>query len=286
MTSGSTIFRAMGCEVIVAGADRSSLAAIRRLFAARDARFSRFRPDSELCSVNRAAGRPTRVSRPFAEAVSCALGMAVQTGGLVDPTVGGSLAALGYGRDFAELGDDLSPAGPVAAAVGWHRVILTGLVLRIPAGCALDLNGVVKAAAVDEAVGLLTGDGFVSAGGDLAVRGPQDVALPGDDAVRVIHGGVATSGTSRRRWRRGGVWYHHLIDPATGLPAESPWREVTASGETCLAADVAARAALLAGDDGPDWLDQRGIPGRLVAVDGRVRINDAWAAMTEAGLCT
>jgi FAD:protein FMN transferase len=276
----------MGCEVIVAGADRRSLAAIRQLFAARDARFSRFRPDSELSSVNRAAGRPTRVSRPFADAVSCALGMAVQTGGLVDPTVGGSLVALGYGRDFAQLGDDPSPAGPVTAAVGWHRVILTGLVLRLPAGCALDLNGVVKAAAVDEAVGLLTGDGFVSAGGDLAVHGPQDVALPGDGAVRVIRGGVATSGSSRRRWRRGGVWYHHLIDPATGLPAESPWREVTASGETCLAADVAARAALLAGDDGPDWLDQRGIPGRLVAVDGRVRINDAWAAMTEAGLCT
>jgi FAD:protein FMN transferase len=280
------MFRAMGCEVVVAGADRRSLAAIRRLFAARDAMFSRFRPDSELCSVNRAAGRLTCVSRPFADVVSCALGMAAQTGGLVDPTVGGSLVALGYGRDFGELGDDPSPAGPVAAAVGWHQVTLTGLVLRMPAGCALDLNGVVKAATVDEAAGLLPDDGFVSAGGDLAVRGAQDVALPGGDAVRVIHGGVATAGTSRRRWRRGGAWYHHLIDSATGLPAESPWREVTASGATCLAADVGARAALLAGEDGPDWLDRRGIPGRLVAVDGRVRINETWAAMTGVGLCT
>jgi thiamine biosynthesis lipoprotein len=280
------IFRAMGCDVVVAGSDRRSLGAIRHLFDARDEMFSRFRPSSELCSVNRAAGRPTYVSRQFAGAVSCALAMAEQTRGLVDPTVGGSLAALGYGRDFAQLGDDPSPAAPVAASPGWGGVELTGLVLRIPAGCALDLNGVVKAATVDEAANVLPGEGFVAAGGDIAVRGATDVGLPGGGAVRVVRGGLATSGTTRRRWRRGGVWYHHLIDPATGLPARSPWREVTASGATCLDADVAARAALLAGADGPEWLDRRGIPGRFVDAGGRIRTNAAWAGLTAVPMCT
>jgi thiamine biosynthesis lipoprotein ApbE len=276
----------MGCDVVVAGSDRRSLGAIRHLFDARDEMFSRFRPSSELCSVNRSAGRPTYVSRRFASAISCALAMAEQTGGLVDPTVGGSLTALGYGRDFAQLGDDPSPPAPVAASPGWGRVELTGLVLRIPAGCALDLNGVVKAATVDEAANVLPGEGFVAAGGDIAVRGATDVGLPGGGAVRVVRGGLATSGTTRRRWRRGGVWYHHLIDPATGLPARSPWREVTVSGATCLDADVAARAALLAGADGPEWLDRRGIPGRFVSADGRIRTNGPWAEMTAVPLCT
>jgi FAD:protein FMN transferase len=281
-----TAFRAMGCDIVVAGADVPGLQAIRELFAERDRVYSRFRPDSELSSVNRAAGEPTLVSHRFAEMTRCALAIAEQTGGLVDPTVGASLIALGYGRDFAELGDDPDPPGPVGPAPGWRRIELTGRLLRIPRGCALDLNGVVKAATVDEAVGLLSGEGFVSAGGDLAVSGPTDVALPAGGAVRVVRGGIATAGTRRRRWRRGGAWYHHLIDAATGLPAASPWREVSVSGASCLDADAAARAALLSGAGGPEWLDRRGLPGRFVAEDGRVTVNRTWTEMMIGSACT
>lgn len=286
MNAPPATFRSMGCDVVVSGAGDGELMAIRRVFERDDRMFSRFRPGSELCAVNGAAGTPVLVSPRFAAMVDCALAVARQTDGLVDPTVGGSLAALGYDRDFAGLGDDPAPAAPVAAVPGWRSVELTGRLLRIPAGCALDLNGVVKAAAVDEAAGLLPGDGYVSAGGDLAVRGPADVALPADGAVRVVAGGIATSGTTRRRWRRGGCDRHHLIDPGTGLPVESPWREVTASGASCLDADVAARAGLLRGTDGPAWLDALGVPGRFVDHDGRVTENTTWAAMTAEPACT
>jgi FAD:protein FMN transferase len=279
-------FGCMGCDVVVAGAGDEELVAIRRLFEERDRIFSRFRPASELCAVNRAAGAPTLVSPRFAAMLACALAVARRTDGLVDPTVGASLTALGYDRDFAELGDDPAPARPVAPAPGWRSVELTGRLLRVPQGCALDLNGVVKAAAVDEAACLLPGDGYVSAGGDLAVRGQTDVALPAGGAVRVVSGGIATAGTTRRRWRRGGRDHHHLIDPATGLSAESPWREVTACGASCLDADVAARAALLRGAGGPAWLDSLGIPGRFVDHDGGARANTTWAAMTLEPACT
>jgi FAD:protein FMN transferase len=279
-------FRAMGCDVVVAGADDRELAAIARLFADRERTFSRFLPGSELNAVNRAAGRPTLVSVRFAQALRCALAVARQTDGLVDPTVGGPLAALGYDRDFALLGDDPVAAAPAAAAPGFGRVELTGLLLRMPRGCVLDLNGVVKAATVDEAATLLAGEGFVSAGGDLAVRGPTDVALPAGGAVRVIRGGIATAGTTRRRWRRGDGTHHHLIDPATGLAATSPWREVSACGASCLDADVAARAALLRGAAGPAWLDGLGVPARFVDHGGAVTENGTWAAMTAEPACT
>ena len=132
---------------------------------------------------------------------------------------------------------------------------MVGRLLMRPVGLELDLNGVVKGQTVDEAVGLLSGDGFVAAGGDYAGHGEFDVALPGGDSVRVTHGGLATSGTTKRRWLRAGVWQHHLIDPGSGRPAESPWTEVTVSAGTCLQADVAAKAAFLLGPDGPAWLD-------------------------------
>jgi FAD:protein FMN transferase len=103
------------------------------------------------------------------------------------------------------------------------------------------------------------------------------VALPEGGFVRLVSGGLATSGRTKRRWLRGGTEQHHLIDPATGRPSESRWDEVTVCGRTCVAADVAAKAAFLLGDDGPAWLDERGLPGRFLA-DGAVHENESWLA--------
>jgi FAD:protein FMN transferase len=275
----------MGCEIVVSGARRAVVEEIVHLFADRERTFSRFLPDSELTAVNAAAGRPTVVSAVFAGMLERSLALAARTDGLVDPTVGAALAALGYTRDFAELGDDPAPTAEPRPATGWRRVELCGRVLRMPAGCVLDLNGVVKSATVDDAASLLDGDGFVSAGGDLAVRGPTVVALPGGGAVSVVRGGIATSGSTKRRWRRAGLVHHHLVDPSTGRSASPLWDAVTASGATCVAADVAARAAYVAGADGPDWLDRRRIPGRFVAAGGRILVNRSWAAMAGEPAC-
>ncbi|HEX3686974.1 MAG TPA: FAD:protein FMN transferase [Gaiellaceae bacterium] len=268
-----TRFSSMGCEVVVEGAKAVELARIRALFEQRDAVFSRFRQNSELNQVN-AAGRAFLVSPLFAEMVEAALRAREQTGGLVDPTLGAALEAAGYDRDFEALEPSEQPPAPSARP---GRVELYGRVLLLGRGVKLDLNGVVKAATVDGAVRVLSGPGFVSAGGDLATRGEVDVDLPGGGSVRLVSGGLATSGRTKRRWRRGGVEQHHLIDPATGRPSATPWEEVTVCGGTCLAADVAAKAAFLLGDDGPDWLDERGLPGRFLA-HGEVYENASWRA--------
>src|SRR5690349_3721393 len=199
----------MGCEVVVAGATSEELARIRTLFAERDAVFSRFRAESELNAVN--AGRGARFVSPlFARMVEAALRAREQTGGLVDPTLGAALEAAGYDRDFASLLPSLEPTGDAARA---GTIELYGRVLVLGRGVELALTGVVKAAAVDDAIRLLRGPGFVSAGGDLATRGEVDVALPGGGGVRLVAGGLATSGRTKRRWTRGGTEQHHLIDP-------------------------------------------------------------------------
>jgi thiamine biosynthesis lipoprotein len=276
----------MGCEVVVSGASATRLAQIRALFAERDATFSRFREDSELLRVNRAGGG-VLISPSFARAVEAALWARDISQGLVDPTLGSAIAAAGYDRDFGRLAPDSGPAGPATPARP-EAVSLLGRVLILRGGVQLDLNGVVKSMAVDDALGLFDGPGFVSAGGDLSTRGEVDVALPRGGAVRLYAGGLATSGRTTRRWLRGGEEQHHLIDPATGRPASGPWNEVTACGATCLEADVAAKAAFLLADDGPAWLDERGLPGRFVARDGAVLENDSWLAAlsAEAAACT
>jgi thiamine biosynthesis lipoprotein ApbE len=63
----------------------------------------------------------------------------------------------------------------------------------------------------------------------------------------------------------------------TGRPSASPWDEVTVCGTTCLAADIAAKAAFMLGEDGPEWLDERGLPGRFLA-DRAIHENASWLA--------
>lgn len=234
-------FRAMGCDVVLAGGDPATVAAVLERW---EQAFSLFRPESELSRVNRSSARVLAVSPVFASTLELALDVAAETDGLVDPTLCGRR----------------------------REIVLSGRMLSRPPGLALDLNGVVKALAVDEAVATLDGPGFVSVGGDLAVRGQVDVELPAGAAIRVLSGGLATSGTASRG--------AHLADAATGRTSESGWQQVTASGATCLAADVAAKAGFLLGDRGPEWLDEHGIPGRFVGVDGEVVENEGWALAT------
>jgi thiamine biosynthesis lipoprotein ApbE len=143
----------------------------------------------------------------------------------------------------------------------------------------LDLNGVVKGRTVDDALALV-GEGWVSAGGDLATTTSVVVGLPGGDTITLYRGGLATSSTAHRAWRRGAEAQHHLIDPATGRPARTPWRDVTVAAQNCVAADVAAKAALLLGTAGPSWLDRRGLAGRFVDANGAVHLNESWRQAT------
>jgi thiamine biosynthesis lipoprotein len=270
MTHTAT-FRSMGCDVIVQGGD---LAVLVALFAEREARVSRFAAASELNRVNARPYGADLLTPEFAAMVELALDAARTTGGLVTPAVGAAIVAAGYDRDFDTLPLD-GPQVEAAPVPALDTLSLKGRLLFRTEAMALDLNGVVKGRTIDDVLAASSAD-WVSAGGDLATRVPLHVDLPGGEMVMVTAGGLATSSVGRRRWLRGGEEQHHLIDPSTGRPADTPWRDVTVAAGSCIAADVAAKAALLLGDRGPAWLDARGLPGRFVAHSGRVRVNEAW----------
>jgi thiamine biosynthesis lipoprotein len=128
----------------------------------------------------------------------------------------------------------------------------------------------------------------VSLGGDIAVAGPAPaggwpIGISDDHAaeasaatVAISEGGLATSSTTVRRWRRGGLPAHHIVDPATGLPAAVVWRTVSVAAASCVDANVAATAAIVRGDSAPAWLAAAGLPARLAAADGRVVTLGGW----------
>jgi thiamine biosynthesis lipoprotein ApbE len=296
-------WRALGTLVHLLVTEPSHLDQARQLLTADladvDVACSRFRLDSELCSLN-STGRPTEISPLLAEAIAVALRAARLTGGDVDPTVGAAMSTVGYDRDFAQVEAD-GPAIKLAVrhVPGWRQVRLDGRTLTMPAGVRLDLGATAKAWAADRSAAKIaarTGGGvLVSLGGDIAVAGPppdtgwqirvQDVTgLPGDPPagpyarIAIRDGGLATSSTAARRWRRGGDVLHHILDPRTGLPAEPVWRTVSVAAGSCADANAASTAAIIRGRRALGWLAQLGLPARLVDATGAVFTVAGWPA--------
>jgi thiamine biosynthesis lipoprotein len=297
-------WRALGSSVQLVVTEPARLAAARD--AVQDAldridlAASRFRTDSELSRLNASAGSEQVASPLFRQALRVALDAAAWTGGLVDPTVGASMLTAGYDKTYRLIERD-RPAFTVAfqPAPGWQRIELddeTGRV-RVPAGVVVDLGATAKGLASDlasEAAAEATGCGILlSLGGDVSVAGPApeagwpvriadqadpDLPVAADDAETVLlhSGGLATSGTLARRWRRGGSWMHHLIDPRTGAPSDSPWVTASVTASTCVLANAASTAAVILADGAPSWLQARGLPHRLVAGDRRVVRGAGW----------
>jgi thiamine biosynthesis lipoprotein len=266
-------FRSMGCDVALPFG--SPLEDVRALFDERDARFSRFHEHSELNRINTVPLGVAVVSEELASMLSLSLDAARATDGLVTPCVGGALIAAGYDRDFPLLPSDVGAVTP-AAIHPWTAISLRATVLLRSEPIVLDLNGVVKGRTVDDALEL-AGRGWVSAGGDIATCEPVVVALPAGGSVTLHAGGLATSSVAKRRWLADGERWNHLLDPRTGRSTTSRWRDVTVAAATCLAADIAAKAALLLGDDGVSWLDEQGLAGRFVSHGGVIAVTEAWA---------
>jgi thiamine biosynthesis lipoprotein len=294
-------FGAMGTTVSVLLPERQAdagSAAVRDLFVRWEGALSRFLPESELASLNRHAGEPVAVSPLLYEVIVTALKAAQATDGLYDPTLLRQLMVLGYDRSFATL----PPQVPAAAELpgpggGWRRIAIDHSHRRVtlPAGVGLDLGGIAKGMAVDAAVSCLRTLGadaaLVNAGGDLAVHGclPGGTAWPvmveGRAAPQVVflqRGALASSGIARRHWQQGQQGRHHLLDPRTGLPAQSDLSAVTVVAARCVQAEVVATAAFVLGpEEGARFLQERGLAGWLAREDRLGQAVGAWPAPVE-----
>lgn len=296
-------WRALGVTVALVLTDHRLLADARRLLAddlaAIDLAANRLRPDSELAEINAADGRPVPVSALLADALEVALHAAQSTDGAVDPTLGCVLDGLGYDRDFAAIPTDGPPPLTVGRCTGWRSVRLDPIArtVTVPAGVHLDLGATAKAFAADRAAQRLSdtlGCGvLVSLGGDVAVTGsappggwavrvqdrPGSVRVQPDgpaQTVAVRSGGLATSSTASRTWRRGGALQHHIIDPRTLLPAAGRWRTISVAGPTCVRANTISTAAIVAGPAALTLVRRTGLPARLVGHDGMVCTLNGW----------
>ena len=283
--------RVMGCRgyVVVHGGSDELLDRAEARLRELESLWSRFLPDSDVTRANRAAGSPVVVHEDTLAIVSRAVDGWQQTTGRFDIATLPALLASGYTHSTVD--DTAAPAVPGTQGGGSAllRVDYAASTLTVPAGSAIDLGGIGKGFAADvvaeELIELGVTGALVNLGGDIAVLGrPADAEVwylgiehpfraPEHVAVFRLHtGGVATSGTTVRRWvNPDGTTAHHVIDPATSHPTRSGVTTATVIANDAATAEVFATAAMMVpGDEAVAMLDAVRLAGLVVTDDGTV----------------
>lgn len=284
-------------EAVEARADESLLDHAQQRLEQLEARWSRFRADSEVTELTERAGEWVDVSEETALLVRRAVEAWKISGASFDPTVLGDMIRAGYDRSFDAMAQAPVRSGLSALLHGAADIQVDGNRVRLPEGTGFDPGGIGKGLAADFVSGELVRLGAagvcINVGGDLRVRGAgpdgpgsgwtvgiehpwldEPLALAG-----LLDGAMATSTTLKRHWTVDGEERHHLIDPGTGQPSTSDLTLVTVIATEGWRAEVLAKSVLLRGSEHPfDLLGGTGVEAMCLDREGRLQATDGFAA--------
>lgn len=237
-----------------------------------EARFSRFQPTSLLSRVNAAAGGWIAIDTPFFDLLETARDAVFATEGRFNPAILPALVASGYDRTIDDVRRGVVTRTQATAAPldAWHEVAIdrARMRVRLPEGMQVDLGGIAKGALADYLAGRFGQwvGGAIGIGGDTMLWGlPPDgdawrvgVEHPLDPdqdiAVVTVPVGatmaIATSSRTKRAWATDRGRAHHLIDPATGAPAQSSLLAVTVGAPDATTAEIVTKNLMVASAHG------------------------------------
>ena len=246
-------FEALGtnCSLFAVGLTRGRLLEgefwVRRL----GAQLTRFAPDSELSLLNASAGAWRDVSPELESLLRESLRAFEASCGLVNVAVLPAMMAVGYTRPLSEGPPVATERRPCPLPALPDVLSVRPGAARLAPGAGVDLGGIAKGWMADRLRDSLGPSSLANLGGDLSAGGlgPCGDGWPvglGGTTVMLRDQGAATSSVRRRRWSRD---HHHLIDPRTGLPADTGLEEVSVVAAGGVEAEVVAKTALLVGPE-------------------------------------
>ena len=263
-------------------------------------RLSRTIDTSDVARLN--AGGTAVLSGDTAALLKSALQYSAETNGAFDVTIAPLVQLWGITTDSPRvpLQEEIDALLPL---VGSEHVRLDGDTATLDEGCAIDLGGIAKGYASDQAAELFAGSnisgGVVSLGGNVYVHGTTAEGKPWNVAIQdpqrtdgfacTLHlsdAFVVTSGGYQRYFTGpDGTVYQHIIDPATGWPVRSDLISVSivtrrADGGTGTMADAYSTALYVMGEAAAVdfWRQQGTFDMVLVTADGRVLYTAGLAA--------
>jgi thiamine biosynthesis lipoprotein len=290
-----TAYRAMGCQINVwLETDDDGAEILRQVpewTENIEAHLSRFRQDSELSQLNAKLGQWVEVSDLLLANIITAKQGARRTDGLYNPLVLNALLYAGYDRSFEQLQVSTQKVRPIHVP-DWQNIAINPVKGTVCIPAPIDLGGIAKGWCANYIADQLAAYGscVVDIGGDIVVHDPDSelgreiaVDYPGDNSIPLLKvtlktGSIVTSGRDYRRWFKGGEPQHHLINPRTGLPAQTDVISATVIHPHAPTAEAYAKAILLLGSQaGLEWINQQWEHAALVVRnDGAVLATDSF----------
>ncbi len=262
-------------------ATESALSRIREI----DRDFDAYSETSEIFAINSA---PKNTPVPLSDDVFFVLQTALEfsrlSGGAFDITLFPVTKLWGFGSENERVPEDRE-LYEALKVTGADKLILdpsTQTVTKTEDGVQIDLGAVAKGYASDEAVRVLKENGvrhaYLDLGGNVAVFGgkPQTLlqrlfgakkqdfsigiqkpdAPRGEliDVIKLSDGFIVTSGNYERYFEEDGRRFHHILNPKTGMPAETGISAAVVTTQNGMVADILSTALFVTGGELPEPL--------------------------------
>lgn len=254
-----------------------------------EALLSRTVEGSDVWRVNHAAGAPVTVSGDTIEIIEAARRVSELSGGAFDISIAPASTLWDFTSGEKVL-PDASALEAAARLVDYSRIVVEGDTVTLPEGMMIDLGGIAKGYIADRVKAYLEARGVESAilsfGGNIVAIGQkpdgnpwkvgiQDIDRPTGEYMLVsknFGGSTVTSGIYERGFEVDGIWYHHILDPATGWPVQNELASVTIFSDSSMLGDALATAAFALGTEGGTALIEgiEGVEAVFIARDRSV----------------
>jgi thiamine biosynthesis lipoprotein len=259
-----------------------------------DAILSDYKPDSELNGISR---NPLRISEDLFRVLAASQKLSEKTGGAFDVTLGPVIRLWREARKNNRLPDNeaLREAGSRCGYRKLHLDVANRTATLDQAGMQLDVGGIAKGYAADEALAVLKQLGIrnalVAASGDLAFGDPP----PGqrgwrigvgsfDRVLELSNAAVSTSGDAEQHLDADGKRYSHIVDPGTRMGLTSGITVTVVAPRGIDADGISTAVSVLGAERGIEFVEkQAGIAAVIVTREGAVVESIRFRQLTGTG---
>lgn len=277
------------CDTVVtvtAYAPQETVDATLRICADYEKILSKTAAGSDIDRLNRANGEPVEVQPETAALLALAVEIGTASGGAFDVSIAPASALWDFKADEPQIPDE----NALLAACGridYRSIVIDGNIVTLKNGAEIDLGGIAKGYIADCVAAYLKGQGVTSAcinmGGNVVligtkpdgtpwtvgIRDPNGTPEQSEEVLALSDAAVVTSGTYERGFDLGGVRYHHILDPKTGMPVQNGLASVTVIGTRSALCDALSTACFVLGEEkSRPVLERYGVRAIFLYADG------------------
>ena len=281
-------------NAITAACDPLLLEQVLEMCGYYDNLLSKTAPVSDVWKINQSHGTPTEISEHTVKILKLALEMYDVSGGLFNIAMGPVIALWNFSNGKKEIPTQ-EALEKALGNIDCKQIRLSGCSVMVPGGMKIDLGGIAKGYIADRIAEYLRENSVQSAlvnlGGNIITIGQKPDGTPWKiglqvptterkhrdkfwSAIECTNESVVTSGSYERGFYKDNRWYHHIIDPNTGMPSDNNVLSVTVCSPSSFLADALTTPLFLLGEsEGMDLADQYGVGAAYYLRDNRVVIS-------------